>query len=118
MTKKTSSPAADNVMNSKGNSTPLPWTVDGTDLWHFGEGYNAPDDPHNYTAVGITNGLETSKVAHANLALIVLAVNCHADLLDVCKLATTIPEPHELQVWAQNIHDAAQAAIAKAEVKV
>lgn len=65
--------------------TPLPWTVDGTDLWHFGEGYNSPDDPHDYTAVGITNGLETSKVAHANLALIVRAVNCHEDLLDACK---------------------------------
>jgi hypothetical protein len=61
--------------------TPLPWSVDGYDIWHHGIDYRDEADPHLYTGISINEKLRHSPIAAANLALIVEAVNRHAALI-------------------------------------
>lgn len=63
-------------------STPIPWTLDGNYIWHFGLGYSSVTDPHRSTGIEIAKEFRDSPIAIANARLSVKAVNSYAALVE------------------------------------
>jgi len=51
--------------------TRFPWKWDGDDLWHFGDDYKDPIDPHRFTGIKSDKELWKSEILQKNRDLIV-----------------------------------------------